>query len=85
MKSSTNIFSICYICNISFCRPVLAKQIIIHQNPCSELANSSVIPIESSLTSILVYVVDENGKFDATMTKILPSLYKVSPFPMRVS
>lgn len=65
-------------------KPVLAKQIIIHQNPCSELANSSVIPMESSLTSILVYVVDENGKFDAAMTKILPSLYKVSTFPMRI-
>ncbi|XP_011253586.1 uncharacterized protein LOC105249654 [Camponotus floridanus] len=65
-------------------KPVLAKQIMIHQNPCTELANSSVISIESSLTSILVYVVDENGKFDAAMTKILPSLYKVSTFPMRI-
>lgn len=73
------------MCNTSFRRPVLAKQIIIHQNPCSELANSSLVPIESSLTSILIYVVDENDKFDAAMTKILPSLYKLSTFPMRVS
>ncbi|KAL6420535.1 hypothetical protein ACFW04_012016 [Cataglyphis niger] len=64
---------------------VLPKQIIIYKNPCHEPANSSPTPTDGSLTSILVYVVDEDGKFDAAMTKILPSLYKVSPnFPVRI-
>ncbi|EZA48564.1 hypothetical protein DMN91_000474 [Ooceraea biroi] len=64
---------------------VLPNQIIIHQNPCLESANSSPTPMEVPLTSILVYVVDEDGKFDVVMTKILPSLYKVSPnFPVRI-
>ncbi|XP_070168254.1 uncharacterized protein [Polyergus mexicanus] len=64
---------------------VLPKQIIIHKNPCREPANSSPTPMDGSLTSILVYVVDEDRKFDAAMTKILPSLYKVSPnFPVRI-
>lgn len=68
-----------------FCRPVQSKQIIIYQNPCLE-QNSSPTPTEISLISILVYVVDEDDKFDAGMTKILPSLYKGSPnFPVRVS
>lgn len=65
---------------------VSPKQIIIHQNPCFESINSSPPPTEVPLTSILVYVVDEYGKFDVVMTKILPSLYKMSPnFPVRVS
>ncbi|XP_029163765.1 uncharacterized protein LOC114935197 isoform X2 [Nylanderia fulva] len=64
---------------------VLPKQIIVHQNPCSELANSSLTTMDSSLTSLLVYVVDEDNKFDTAMTKILPSLYKVSAnFPVRI-
>ncbi|XP_011866043.1 PREDICTED: mucin-16 isoform X2 [Vollenhovia emeryi] len=64
-------------------KPVQPKQIIVHQNPCEQ--NSSPTPTEVSLISILIYVVDEDGKFDAAMTKILPSLYKVSPnFPMRI-
>ncbi|KAL6263148.1 hypothetical protein P5V15_005948 [Pogonomyrmex californicus] len=65
-------------------KQILPSQIMIHQNPCGEL-NSSPTPAEVPLTSILVYVVDENGRFDAAMTKILPSLYKVSPnFPVRI-
>ncbi|XP_072757368.1 uncharacterized protein [Anoplolepis gracilipes] len=65
---------------------VLPKQIMIHQNPCPEPANSSLTSMDGSLTSILVYVVDEDNKFDAAMTKILPSLYKVSHpnFPVRI-
>ncbi|KYQ50746.1 Receptor-type tyrosine-protein phosphatase zeta [Trachymyrmex zeteki] len=65
-------------------KPVQPKQIMIHQNPCQE-QNVSPTPIDGSLISILIYVIDEDGKFDAAMTKILPSLYKVSPnFPVRV-
>lgn len=85
--NSTNIFCACYmLCNTLSYRLVLPKQIIIHKNPCRESSNSSPTPMDGSLTSILVYIVDENRKFDAAMTKILPSLYKVSPnFPVRVS
>jgi len=62
---------------------VQPKQIKIHQNPCPQ-QNSS--PTDISLIPILIYVIDENDKFDAAMTKILPSLYKVSHnFPLRVS
>ncbi|EFN80217.1 uncharacterized protein LOC105187055 isoform X2 [Harpegnathos saltator] len=64
---------------------VSAKQIVIHQNPCQEPASSSPTPTDVPLTSILVYVVDEDGKFDDAMTKILPNLYKVSHnFPVRI-
>ncbi|XP_012227882.1 receptor-type tyrosine-protein phosphatase zeta isoform X2 [Linepithema humile] len=64
---------------------VLPKQIVVHQNPCLESSNSSPTPTDTSLTTILVYVVDGDGKFDAAMTKILPSLHKVSPnFPVRI-
>ncbi|XP_020283740.1 mucin-3A isoform X2 [Pseudomyrmex gracilis] len=72
-------------CATLFRRLVLPEQIVIHQNPCLETTNSSPTPIDVSLTSILVYVVNEDRKFDVTMTKILPSLYKVSPnFPVRI-
>ncbi|XP_036141206.1 mucin-4 isoform X2 [Monomorium pharaonis] len=67
-------------------KPLQPGQIMIHQNPCPE-QNSSPTPTEVSLITIYVYVVDEDGKFDAAMTKILPSLYKVSPsenFPVRI-
>lgn len=64
----------------------MPKQIVVHQNPCVEPPGSSPTPMDISLTSILIYVVDEDGKFDAAMTKILPNLYKVSHnFPVRVS
>ncbi|KYN07007.1 Receptor-type tyrosine-protein phosphatase C [Cyphomyrmex costatus] len=66
-------------------KPVQPQQIMIHQNPCQE-QNALPTPTDVSLISILIYVIDENGKFDAAMTKILPSLYKVSPnFPVRVN
>ncbi|KAK1122042.1 hypothetical protein K0M31_009887 [Melipona bicolor] len=58
-------------------KPVSDEQIIFHQNPCQELTSptpSSDMP----LTSICIYVVDENGKFDSDMTKSLPSLYEKS-------
>lgn len=65
-------------------KPVQPKQIVIHQNPCRE-QNLSPTSTEVSLIPILVYVIDEDGKFDPAMTKILPSLYKVSPnFPVRI-
>lgn len=67
-------------------RHVLPNQIVIHQNPCPEPTGSSPTPADVTLTSILVYVVDDDGKFDAATTKILPSLYKMSHnFPVRVS
>lgn len=41
------------------------------------------------MMTILIYVVDEVGKFDGTMTKMLPSLYEDSrdhvKFPITVS
>ncbi|KYN36442.1 Receptor-type tyrosine-protein phosphatase zeta [Trachymyrmex septentrionalis] len=65
-------------------KPVQPKQIVIHQNPCQE-QNVSPTSIDVSLITLMIYVIDEDGKFDAAMTKILPSLYKVSPnFPVRV-
>ncbi|XP_018346669.1 PREDICTED: uncharacterized protein LOC108751130 [Trachymyrmex septentrionalis] len=65
-------------------KPVQPKQIVIHQNPCQE-QNVSPTSIDVSLITLMIYVIDEDGKFDAAMTKILPSLYKVSPnFPVRI-
>lgn len=68
-------------------KPVSDEQIIFHQNPCQELTS----PTPSSdmlLTSICIYVVDENGKFDSDMTKSLPSLYEKSQehikFPVKI-
>ena len=47
----------------------------------------SMISSLENLTSLLIYVVDENGSFDETMTKMLPSLYNVSTIslPLPVS
>ncbi|XP_076389093.1 uncharacterized protein LOC100877739 isoform X2 [Megachile rotundata] len=58
------------------------EQIIFHQDPCQESATSTPT---SDMTSILVYVVDENGKVDSAMTTILPDLYKNSHviFPVK--
>lgn len=69
-------------------RSVSDEQIILHENPCQESSDST--PSSSTdMTSILVYVVDEKGKFDTNMTKILPSLYEESrdriTFPIKVS
>ncbi|KYM80929.1 Receptor-type tyrosine-protein phosphatase zeta [Atta colombica] len=65
-------------------KPVQPKQIVIHQNPCQE-QNMSPTSIDVSLITLMIYVINEDGKFDAAMTKILPSLYKVSPnFPVRI-
>ncbi|XP_014474322.1 PREDICTED: putative GPI-anchored protein PB15E9.01c isoform X2 [Dinoponera quadriceps] len=59
------------------------KQIFIHQNPCLEPPSST--PTSMDVASILVYVVDEDGKFDAAMTKFLPNLEKVlHDFPVRI-
>ncbi|XP_061940129.1 mucin-5AC isoform X2 [Apis cerana] len=58
-------------------KSVSDEQIILHENPCQESSDST--PSSSTdMTSILVYVVDEKGKFDTNMTKILPSLYEES-------
>ncbi|XP_076758884.1 uncharacterized protein LOC143428096 isoform X2 [Xylocopa sonorina] len=54
------------------------KQIIFHQDPCQESPGSTPLPSDMPLMSILIYVVDEHGKFDNTMTTILPRLYKES-------
>lgn len=67
-------------------KAVYAKQIMFHQNPCREPTGPAPTSTDVSLTSILVYVVDENGKFDSTMTNILPSLYGSVPvqFPVTI-
>ncbi|XP_078037506.1 uncharacterized protein LOC144470354 isoform X2 [Augochlora pura] len=58
-------------------RSVSNKQIMIHrQPPCPEV--SSPTPTPSDMPSILVYVVDENGRFDSAMTTSLPGLYEES-------
>ncbi|XP_076167020.1 uncharacterized protein LOC143146541 isoform X2 [Ptiloglossa arizonensis] len=56
-------------------RSVSDKQIIFHQDPCREPSGSTPSPSDMPLTPILVYVVDENEKFDSTMTNKLPSFY----------
>ena len=71
-------------------RSVSDEQIILHENPCQESSDSTPSSSSSTdMTSILVYVVDEKGKFDMNMTKILPSLYEESrdriTFPIKVS
>ncbi|CAK9816696.1 Tyrosine-protein phosphatase non-receptor type 7 [Anthophora quadrimaculata] len=57
-------------------KSVSVKQIMLQQDPCQESLSSTPPPLDVPLTSILVYVVDENGRFDSTMTKFLPSLYE---------
>lgn len=46
----------------------------------------SALVVEKPLTAVLVYIVDEKGKFDAALTKILPSLYEKTKidFPLTV-
>ncbi|XP_060823650.1 mucin-4-like isoform X1 [Bombus pascuorum] len=59
-------------------RPVSDKQIIFHQNPCQEPPNTTPSSSDKPMMTILIYVVDEAGKFDSTMTKMLPSSYENS-------
>ncbi|XP_050488136.1 mucin-17-like isoform X2 [Bombus huntii] len=59
-------------------KPVSDKQIIFHQNPCQEPPNTTPSSSDMPMMTILIYVVDEVGKFDSTMTKMLPSLYEDS-------
>ncbi|XP_043597905.1 mucin-17 isoform X2 [Bombus pyrosoma] len=59
-------------------KPVSDKQIIFHQNPCQEPPNTTPSSSDMPMMTILIYVVDEAGKFDSTMTKMLPSLYEDS-------
>ncbi|XP_032675621.1 uncharacterized protein LOC116846193 isoform X2 [Odontomachus brunneus] len=65
---------------------VFCKQIVIHKNPCYEPTSSLPTSTDIPLTSILVYVIDEDGKFNAAMTKNMPSLYKVTNtlFPVKI-
>ncbi|KAL2725292.1 serine-rich adhesin for platelets-like [Vespula squamosa] len=66
---------------------ILAKQVRFHKNPCTESDNSKDnSSSEESFLTIYVYIVNENGRFDAAMTKILPNLYKssVSNFPITI-
>ncbi|XP_057332832.1 receptor-type tyrosine-protein phosphatase zeta isoform X2 [Microplitis mediator] len=60
-------------------KPVSASQIIFQKNPCTEIAAKNN-QIELILSTILLYVIDENGNFDATMTQNLPNLYSQRPF-----
>ncbi|XP_026668282.1 probable serine/threonine-protein kinase DDB_G0282963, partial [Ceratina calcarata] len=55
-------------------KSVTDKQIKLYQDPCQESPSSTPTSSEMPLTSILVYVVDENGRFDSNMTKILATL-----------
>ncbi|XP_068981101.1 uncharacterized protein [Bombus flavifrons] len=59
-------------------KPVSDKQIIFHQNPCQEPPNTTPSSSDMPMMTILIYVIDEVGKFDSTMTKMLPSLYEDS-------
>ncbi|XP_071868050.1 uncharacterized protein isoform X2 [Bombus fervidus] len=59
-------------------KPISDKQIIFHQNPCQEPPNTTPSSSDMPMMTILIYVVDEAGKFDSTMTKMLPSLYENS-------
>ncbi|XP_076285641.1 uncharacterized protein LOC143211668 isoform X2 [Lasioglossum baleicum] len=60
-------------------RSVSNEQIMFHrQPPCPEVSSLTPTSSDMPLTSILVYVVDENGRFDSAMTTSLPSLYQES-------
>ncbi|XP_017757803.1 PREDICTED: mucin-17 [Eufriesea mexicana] len=69
-------------------RSVSDGQIVFYKDPCHDLSSSASSSSDISLTTILIYVVDENWKFDDTMTKILPNLYKDSQnrikFPVEI-
>ncbi|XP_034178317.2 uncharacterized protein LOC117603367 isoform X1 [Osmia lignaria lignaria] len=72
------------ILNTGMNKSISDEQIIIHQDPCQESPTST--PTTSDMTSILVYVVDKDGKLDTAMTNILPTLYKSShvKFPITI-
>ncbi|XP_051157288.1 dentin sialophosphoprotein-like isoform X2 [Leptopilina boulardi] len=59
---------------------VSPRQVIFYQTQCTEgvMALTSLSSSETPLTSLLIYIVDEDGNFDELMTKLLPNLYKVS-------
>ncbi|XP_014603169.1 PREDICTED: receptor-type tyrosine-protein phosphatase F [Polistes canadensis] len=66
---------------------IQGKQVRFHRNPCTDSTDSSSTnnsSSEESVFTIYVYIVNENGRFDAAMTKILPNFYKtpVSNFPI---
>ncbi|XP_063980237.1 mucin-2-like isoform X2 [Diachasmimorpha longicaudata] len=55
-------------------KPVAANQIIFQKNPCTDGA-SQQYSAELALPTLYLYVVEQNGNFDTSMTRILPSLY----------
>ncbi|XP_012274344.1 uncharacterized protein LOC105696456 [Orussus abietinus] len=67
---------------------VAPAQIVFHHTQCGDVLTftSSSLASDMPTTSVLSYVVDEDGNFDPIMTKLLPSLHKVSPisFPLAV-
>ncbi|XP_011499293.1 PREDICTED: putative GPI-anchored protein PB15E9.01c [Ceratosolen solmsi marchali] len=68
-------------------KTISQRQIIFHQTQCTDnLIPASLVSDISPLTSVLVYIVDESGHFDGTLTNILPSLYQMSPidFPLKI-
>ncbi|KAH0548815.1 uncharacterized protein LOC123260333 [Cotesia glomerata] len=58
---------------------VSANQIIFQKNPCDEVVGKNM-GMELILSTIILYVIDENGNFDAAMTQNLPNLYNQAPF-----
>lgn len=56
----------------------MVNQIIFQKNACTKRVTRNTAA-EITMSTIFLYVVDSNGKFDETMTKILPSLYTRSP------
>lgn len=60
-------------------KSISPRQIIFHQTQCTENLTPMALVSEIPLTSVLVYIVDENGNFDGALTKILPSLYQMTP------
>ncbi|XP_011298042.1 uncharacterized protein [Fopius arisanus] len=60
-----------------------ATQIIFKKNPCTEGVSQS--SQELGLVTLYLYVVDQNGNFDASMTRILPSLYSRTSIKSQLS
>lgn len=65
-------------------RTVSANQIIFQKNPCDEVVGKNM-GMELILSTIILYVIDENGNFDAAMTQNLPNLYSQAPFESRLT
>ncbi|XP_034943295.1 receptor-type tyrosine-protein phosphatase zeta [Chelonus insularis] len=59
---------------------ILPIQIVFQKNPCMDNTIMSSRTMELMISTILLYVTDENGNFDPIMTKSLPTLYSKIPF-----